>query len=496
VPVVDDDVRDLELMIRSHHPFILVDEVEEGRVTSLLDHVANRLEMPLLRWAAHRGLARPGADAVYKTESPEQCLAHLAASNSETIAYLSDFARYFDRPEVVSRLREVHDALAGHRGAVVLSGSLADLPAHVAPLFTALRLHTPGRDVYHRYVAAVLADIKSRQSVRVDLTSEDVVELLEHLKGLPFYEVRKIITQAIVEDGCLDRKDLGAVLVAKRAAVERTGALEYIPVEAQAAEVAGLTRLRDWLDKRRRAFRDPDGARARGLTPPRGLLLTGVQGCGKSLCARAIAASWRLPLVRLDPSALYRKFFGETEQNLRRAIQTAEDVAPVVLWIDEIEKAFAGNSDNDGGTTRRVFGTFLTWLQEKKESVFVLATANDISGLPPELLRKGRFDEIFFVDLPKEDVRRTIVSLHLARRHHDPNTFDLATLAAQTEGFSGAEIEQAIVAALYSAFSAEVPLTTALLLGEIAETKPLSVTMSERVHAMRTWAENRTVPAD
>ncbi len=499
VPVIDEDVVDLELLIRSHHPLILVDALEEGRVHSLLSRVAERLEMPYLRWSAHKGLARVGGtdlSAIYKTEAPEQCLAHLASANAETIAFLSDMPRYLDRPEVVARLREVHDALAGHRGAVIMIGAPADLPEDVSRLFSSLRLHTPGRDVYHRYVAAVLADVKTRMPVRVELSSEDVAELLEHLKGLPFYEVRKIVTQAIVEDGRLDRQDLGTVLAAKRQAIERTGALEYIPVEAEGADVVGLTRLRAWLDKRRRAFRDPEAARGLGLTPPRGLLLTGVQGCGKSLCARAIAASWRLPLVRLDPSSLYRKYFGETEQNLRRAIQTAEAVAPVVLWIDEIEKAFSSAGDNDGGTTRRIFGSFLTWLQEKQEAVFVLATANDISGLPPELLRKGRFDEIFFVDLPSPETREHIFALHLAKRRRDPSKFDVAALARAADGFSGAEIEQAIVAALYTAFADERELSTELLLGEVAQTRPLSVTARERVEELRAWAVDRTVPAD
>ncbi len=497
--MLDEDVAELELLIRSHHPLILVDTLEEGRVHALLEHVAVRLDMPYLRWSAHRGLSRVGGgelSAIYKTEPPEQCLAHLSSANAETIAYLSDLPRYFDRSEVLARLREVHDVLSGHRGAVVMLGAPADLPQDVARLFTSLRLHPPGRDVYHRYVAAVLADVKSRMPVRVELTSEDVAELLDHLKGLPFYEVRKIVTQAIVEDGRLCRADIAAVMHSKRRAIERTGVLEYIPVNAEAAEVAGLARLRDWLEKRRRAFRDPDAARARGLTPPRGLLLTGVQGCGKSSCARAIAASWRLPLVRLDPSSLYRKYFGETEQNLRRAIHTAEAVAPVVLWIDEVEKAFSSAGDNDGGTTRRVFGSFLTWLQEKKDAVFVLATANDISGLPPELLRKGRFDEIFFLDLPSVEVREHIFALHLAKRGCAPTSFDVAQLARETEGFSGAEIEQVVVSGLYTAFAEEKELTSELLRREISETHPLSVTARERVEELRSWARGRTVSAD
>lgn len=498
LPVTDDDIRDLELLIRSYHPLILIDEPDEGRVLAVLAHLAQRLDLPLLRWSAHRGLARVGGDgaAIYKTEAPEQCLAHLISANAETIAFLGGFAQHLDERPVASRVRELHDALAGHRGAVILTGSAAELPTKVARLFTSVRLQVPSSEAYHRYVSAVLADLKGRMPVRVELTGADVAELLDHLKGLPFYEVRKVVTQCIVEDGRLDRKSILAVIDAKRQTIQRTGLLEYIPVPSAEADIAGLRRLRDWLDKRRRAFRDPEGARAVGLTPPRGLLLTGVQGCGKSLCARAIASSWQLPLVRLDPSSLYRKYFGESEQNLQRAIRTAESVAPVVLWIDEIEKAFGGDGDGDGGTSRRIFGSFLTWLQEKQQSVFVLATANDISHLPPELLRKGRFDEIFFVDLPTPAVREEIFAVHLSRRKREPSAFDLRALAAATDGFSGAEIEQTIVAGLYTAFSAERELTTELLLEEVGETRPLAVTMAERIGELRHWAAGRTVPAD
>jgi MoxR-like ATPase len=498
LPVADEDIRDLELLVRSHHPLILLDEPDEGRILAVLGHLARRLDLPLLRWNSHRGLARVGTDntQIYKTEAPEQCLAHLTSANAETLAYLSGFVPYLEERGVASRIRELHDALAGHKGAVVLAGAPSDLPPALARLFSTVRLGIPSREAYHRYVSAVLADLKQRMPIRIELTGADVAELLEHLKGLPFYEVRKIVTQAVVEDGVFNRDDLLTVLDAKRQAIQRTGLLEYIPAQEEATELAGLRRLREWLDKRRLAFQDPVGARSAGLTPPRGLLLTGVQGCGKSLCARAIATSWRLPLVRLDPSSLYRKYFGESEQNLRRAIRTAESVAPVVLWIDEIEKAFGGQGDTDGGTSRRILGSFLTWLQEKQESVFVLATSNDISELPPELLRKGRFDEIFFVDLPTAAVREEIFRVHLARRGRAPEDFDLAELAAVTEGFSGAEIEQALVAALYTAFSEGAALSTDHVRQEAQATRPLSVTMAERIEELREWARGRTVPAD
>jgi SpoVK/Ycf46/Vps4 family AAA+-type ATPase len=282
------------------------------------------------------------------------------------------------------------------------------------------------------------------------------------------------------------------VLQAKRQIIERSGVLEYFPHEHQMGDVAGLRQLKDWLRKRQAAFEDPRRAEEYGLSPPKGLLLIGVQGCGKSLCAKAVAAEWKLPLIRLDPSNLYNRYVGETEKNLKRAIKLAEQMAPVVLWIDEIEKALS-QEDAEGGPAQRIFGTFLGWLQDKKESVFVIATANDISKLPPELLRKGRFDEIFFVDLPGAEARERILHIHLEKRRRDPAKFDIAQLVEQTDGFSGAEIEQAVVSALYTAFSRQEDLTTELLLKEIALTKPLSVTMAERISSLRDWAKDRAV---
>ena len=220
--------------------------------------------------------------------------------------------------------------------------------------------------------------------------------------------------------------------------------------------------------------------------------MLGVPGCGKSLCAKAVAADWGMPLLRLDPGVLYQKFVGESENQLRQAIQQAEAMSPVVLWIDEIEKSLS-QEDADGGPAQRIFGTFLAWLQDKKEDVFVIATANDISKLPPELLRKGRFDEIFFVDLPDSDARQHILEIHLKRRKRDPSRFDLVRLVDLTDGFSGAEIEQAVVSALYTAFSCEEDLTTEALAEEIELTKPLSVTMAERINALRAWASDRAV---
>jgi SpoVK/Ycf46/Vps4 family AAA+-type ATPase len=271
--------------------------------------------------------------------------------------------------------------------------------------------------------------------------------------------------------------------------------LDFFPRQENLDGIGGLDNLKQWLRLRKGACSEE--AKSFGIDPPRGVLLLGIQGCGKSLMAKAVAHDWELPLLRLDTGSLYSKFIGETETNVREAIRLAESLAPVVLWIDEIEKAFTapGASDADGGVSARLLGTFLSWMQEKKAPVFVVATANDISLLPPELLRKGRFDEIFFVDLPGPQERAEIFRLHLSRRKRDPADFYLDVLAAAAEGFSGAEIEQSIVSALYAAFSARRQLTTDDILQELKSTRPLSQVMKEQIDQMRNWAEGRTVSA-
>src|SRR5690606_7113150 len=271
--------------------------------------------------------------------------------------------------------------------------------------------------------------------------------------------------------------------------------LEYYPVEESMAEVADLAGLKDWLAKRRAILAHPERAAKFGLAFPNGVLLIGVPGCGKSLCAKAVSMEWGLPLLRLDTAALYNKYIGETEKSFKRAMSVAERVGPVVLGIDEIEKAFAASGEEDGGVSQRVLGSFLSWLQDRKGDVFIVATANDVTRLPPEFLRKGRFDEIFFVDLPDAESRAAIFRIHLQKRAQDPARFDVAALAAAAEGFSGAEIEQAVVSALYTAFSAGTPLTMQLVLEELARTRPLSETMAERIAALRAWARDRTVSA-
>ena len=491
-------LRDLEVLVNAHHPLWVVETVEEDRVRVMLAHLADRVGLPLFVWHPVTGLARvdaapgPGASG---TDTAKGCLAFIEQANMEALFFLPSFPLDAEDAAQGARIKEIYRRYFKHRGALVLTTPQLELPKGLDPLFTHVELHTPTAETYHRFITQVIRDISARRAVKVDMTPEDVSELLGALHGLTFFEVQKIITQAVVEDGMLTREDLGRVMDAKRRIVERSGVLEYFPHDHNLSEVAGLGNLKRWLRKRRAAFTEPARAKEFGLTAPRGLLLLGVQGCGKSLCAKAVASEWGLPLLRLDPSNLYTKYFGESERNLKRAIQTAESMAPVVLWLDEIEKAL-GQGDQDGGTSQRVFGTFLSWMQEKKESVFVIATANDISKLPPELLRKGRFDEIFFVDLPDAATRAEILAVHLKKRGRDPERFDLVALGEQAEGFSGAELEQVVVSGLFTAFAEGVDVSDDVLEAEIDGTRPLSVTMSEKITALREWARERAVRAD
>jgi SpoVK/Ycf46/Vps4 family AAA+-type ATPase len=329
----------------------------------------------------------------------------------------------------------------------------------------------------------------SRQSIKVD--KHALALLVENMNGLTASDTQRLARKAIFDNGALLASAVPAMMHAKYDLLNHNGILRYEHNTAQFADVGGLSNLKAWLEKRRPAF---DGT-APQLDAPKGILLLGVQGCGKSLAARACAGIFDVPLLRLDCGALFDKFVGESERNLRESLATADLLAPCVLWVDEIEKGFAAG-DADGGATRRVLGAFLTWLADKNSRVFVVATANDISALPPELIRKGRFDEIFFVDLPDAGTRAEILRIHAAKRGIALDPATLSALAGASEGFAGAEIEQAVVATLYTAHAQNTAPTGALLSAEIAATRPLEVVMAEKIAALRSWAAGRTVPAD
>jgi SpoVK/Ycf46/Vps4 family AAA+-type ATPase len=338
----------------------------------------------------------------------------------------------------------------------------------------------------------IIEDIKQFKQVKIDLDEAGRERLLQAALGLTLGEAENVFAKIIVKDARLSGDDVNEVFAEKQQIIRKSGLLEYYTAEETFSNVGGLAVLKDWLQKRVVAFTDE--ARAFGLPAPKGILMLGVQGCGKSLSAKAVSSLWQLPLLRFDMGRMFGSLVGSSEENVRRAIAVAESVAPAILWVDEIDKAFAGSQGSgvsDGGTTARVFGTFLTWLSEKTAPVFVVATANDISQLPPELLRKGRLDEIFFVDLPIGVERKEIFTIHIAKRGRDPARFDLESLVTCSESFSGAEIEQAIISALYDAFYAQQELTTEHIDQALRQTVPLSKTMAEQINRLRSWAEGR-----
>jgi SpoVK/Ycf46/Vps4 family AAA+-type ATPase len=370
-----------------------------------------------------------------------------------------------------------------------------DLPMELEPYAARVEMALPN-DRERMSIIQGIADEWSHDNAgaKVQADPKAYQLLVRNLAGLTWRDTERLARNAICMDGAITHSDLPEVMKAKYELLNKGGVLQFEYDTAKFGDVGGLSRLKHWLGQRRPAFRgDTD---ARHLDPPKGLLLIGVQGCGKSLAAKATAGAFGVPLLRLDLGAVYDKYHGETERKLRESLRTADVMAPCVLWLDEIEKGIAGGRGGETGTTQRVLGTLLTWMAEKKSLVFVVATANDVSALPPELVRKGRFDEIFFVDLPNADVREAILSIHLSNRRNDPADFDLRALAAASDGFSGAEIEQAIVSALYAAHARKQPLTTSLIGDEMQQTRPLSVLMAERVEALRTWASGRTVACD
>ncbi|HEU0015277.1 MAG TPA: AAA family ATPase [Longimicrobium sp.] len=538
---LQDLLRDLDLLVRSSYSLIVLETLEEDRAADLLRELADRVGLPLFTWSITRGIRRareprdlepePDADAPppprgdpaaagwsvsrrrevpfdafrrrdepkdeatpYDTTHPLQALHHVELAPA-ALYHFRGLGDHLADSTIAAKLRDAVEALAGRNGAIVVTGSGVDLPEALRPHSTTVSMPLPRPAEYRRVMREVITELSKQRGIAVELEQRDLTRLLNALRGMGLAEARKVITRAILDDGVLSPDDIPRVLRAKAEAVARDGMLEFVPVAEGEAEVAGLPGLKAWLSKRSAALADPRRAEELGLRFPRGILLLGVPGCGKSLSAKMVAAEWGLPLLRLDPAALYDKYIGESEKNFRRALDTASRLQPAVLWIDEIEKALQGGGDADGGTSTRVLGTFLSWMQDRTAELFVVATANDVARLPPELLRKGRFDELFFVDLPGPAEREEILRLHLSRRKQKPEAFDLPALAAAADGFSGAEIEQAIVSALYAALAEGGRLTTELLRAELGRTRPLFRTRAEDVARLRAWAADRTVSA-
>ena len=492
------DKRDeLLLLINSRNPILTIETSEEERAEQLLFEVAAQLGVPLFTWSVTTGLARFHGAPIYSSETPESALSNMAAVQGDGIFLLKDFSRYCDNDKVCRRLRELAEQFRTARRSIVITAGSIQLPPELNGDAAPFDLGLPSFDELSAEVKQALAELNRENHIPVMFDLAAIQQLTKNLSGLPLTEAMRTLRRCVLAHGKADASVLDAVLDAKREALRGDGLLEAVRRDASFEDIAGLQRLREWLAKRKSAL-TPEGQRF-GLVPPKGILITGVQGCGKSLAAKSIAGEWGFELARLDAGALYDKYVGESEKKLRKALDLAQKMEPLVLWIDEIEKAFASagsSGDADAGLSQRLLATLLTWMQDRESGVFLAATSNNISALPPEMLRKGRFDEIFFVDLPNDVVRAALFALHLKKRGREANSFDLEKLAAASDGFSGAEIEQAIASGLYTAFAGKLQLSTDILLAELKSTLPLSVTRSEDITTIREWARTRAVHTD
>jgi SpoVK/Ycf46/Vps4 family AAA+-type ATPase len=493
---LSDNQRDLALIINSRFPLVQVDTGEEVRMMQLLERVANLEGWPLFVWSIADGLRRsPRTDVVSQTYEFQAALRHIDKTPQNGIYVMLDAQPYFEDPVNVRLIKEIAQDYHKSARTLVFLGHHIEIPAALQRMSARFSLPLPGTREIGELIRTE-AQLWERENGTPLKGQQQALELLvQHLSGLCHDDAQRLIRHAIRDDDAITLDDIHRVLRFKRDSLGDGGLLDFEIDTGSFADVGGLQNLKRWLELRRPALTG-DAAKL-GVEVPKGVLLLGVQGAGKSLAAKAVAGSWGLPLMRLDFAVLYNKFHGETERNLRQSLQQAEAMSPCVLWIDEIEKGLASDSgSSDGGVSRRVLGTLLTWMAERKSRTFLVATSNDVSQLPPELLRKGRMDEIFFVDLPEAKVREDIFRIHLKKRNHDSAKFDVAKLGAAADGFSGAEIEQSVVAAIYEALAEKKPLSTLHVMAEILRTRPLSVVMAEKVAELRLWAEGRTVRAD
>jgi hypothetical protein len=428
---------------------------------------------------------------MYGTTEPRQALSHIAESQGGSIYWLKDFTPHLGSHQIARQLRDLTRRMVESHatGTLVLTGAGLELPADAVPAATYYELPIPSALEYEQTIEWVLSSVAWRDGTQIDTGGLDRPAMVRALSGMTLAQARQAIAYAALDNGRLGPEDIPGIVGMKAKMINEGGILEYFPAEERRRELGGFAGLKAWLENARMGYSEQ--AEAFNLSPPKGVLIVGVQGCGKSLAARVIAQQWGLPLLKLDAGRLYGSLMGESEKNFRRATFLAEALAPDVLWIDEIEKGFAPHrGDSDAGLSQRIFGSFLTWLQEKKRDVFVVATANDLDKLPPELQRKGRFDEIFFVDLPTATARGEIWQIQLGARNQDPAHFDLPRLVEASDGFTGAEIEQCVISSLYAALRTASPPSTDLLLSSLGATVPLSVTRAADIDALRARARD------
>ena len=490
------EMSELAALIRGGAPLIVIESHDEPHALALFGELRRSLQRPLFKWTAAQGLKWVERDQPLagQFKEIEAALEHIRQRRDRGIYLLMDFHPYLQDPVTVRQIREMARPGEGvqERTLVMVSPELK-LPRELEAVARRFQLHPPDRSSLANMVRAEAQRWAQQRGIASRSACEDTLQrLVNNLEGLSMKDARRLARNAIQDDGVVDESDLPEVMQAKFELLNPGGILGFEMETARFSQVAGMPRLKRWLEIRASVFNAAEPPP--GLDVPKGMLLLGVQGCGKSLAARAAAGLFGVPLLHLDFGALFNRFHGESERNLRESLRAAELMAPCVLWMDEIEKGLSV-SDTDGGTSRRMLGTLLTWMAERKSRVFIAATANDISLLPPELVRKGRFDEIFFVDLPDQATREEVLSIHLSRRQLKPQLYPIDQLAAATDGFSGAELEHLVVAGLYAAHAEGEPLTTEHLKAEITQTRPLSVLMAEPIAELRHWASSRAVPA-
>lgn len=482
-----------EVLVKSRYPLVYLVSPEEQRVeTSLLEFAKNR-KMAIYRWSITEGLVDMKEQrSVDGTKDPLKVLEFISKFDSKAIFVMRDFHPYMDgkeNPVVVRKLRDLASDLRFSQKTVLFLSSVSKVPTELEKEISVVDWDLPNREEINAIVEEFLTRLPTGVSPGIAETQQGREQIVEAALGLTKIEIENVLAKSIVRNKTFD---VPTILGEKKQIIRKSGILEYYEAEESLEDIGGLETLKHWLKKRRGAF--TSRARDFGLPLPKGILLIGVPGCGKSLTAKAVGAAWQMPLLRLDVGKIFGGLVGSSEENIRKVIKTAEAIAPAVLWLDELEKGFSGTGSSnmsDGGTTSRVFGTFVTWLQEKRSPVFVIATANDVRSLPPELLRKGRFDEIFFVDLPSKEERKSIFEIHLRKKRRDPSTIQMEKVLDLAAEFSGSEVEQAVVSALYDAFDAETDVTTEGLLHAVKEIVPLAVTMKENIDAMREWAKTR-----
>ncbi len=487
---------ELEILIRARYPLIYLVSWEEERASQMISRLAQKQGKRLFYWSVTSGITEPSAAKDGSAATAIAAIEFASKIAEPSLFVFKDFHPFMADATVIRGLRDlVARFKSSYKTLIVLSPSLT-IPVELEKDISVVDYDLPGPAELKGMFDQVVAASQSGGRFAVDLKPGEPERIIQAIQGLTLEEAESSLARAVVQNGKLDISAIDVILKEIKQIVRKSRLLEYFEAKEEFGAIGGLESLKDWLHKRGRAFSDK--AREFGLSQPKGVLILGIQGCGKSLTCKAISGLWKLPLLRLDMGQVFGGIVGQSEENMRRAIKTAEAVAPCVLWLDEIEKGLAGTGSSnmsDAGTTARVFSTFLTWLQEKTKPVFVAATANDISMLPPELIRKGRFDEIFFVDLPAESERGQIFSIHLSKRRREPSRFDLAELIRFSAGFSGAEIEQAICEALGDAFNSGRDIVQADLAEALQKTVPLSKTMREDIDKLRQWASSRARPA-